>query len=661
MNTNYLKQIILLLCFSTIVSLVNAQENSDESDGFSLKSIMSLGTEKEPIKFGKVDVEDLKMTRYELDTSAVAVVLCDYGYLDPDDFEFTRICRIKILKKEGLYKANVRVNSRQHLILKAKTYNLEDGKIVETKMKREAVFEDRVDHYIFGTRFTLPDVKVGSVIEYEYKHSGIPFAWLFQIEIPVMWSELRIEPANDVQLLKNFYGFEALSVISDDRWVAKNVPAFRPEPFINSAYNYLTRYEFDIRKIDINETGSRYYAGRKYYYRYSLYEDINTSWEEISRDLLEDRNFGVRLSRDLFLISVAKDIEERNLSNLEKAKCAYHMIQEEISWDDTKRLYAYSNLSYVYNTSKSGSSAEINLLLMALLNRLDFNAKAVMLSTRDNGIISHLSPSVNKLNYVIVQVDIDGKNYLLDATDKHAPFGMLPIRSINGEGRLVDKENSKLIKLSSNLSSKEIIYNNLEVTESGELIGNTLHRYYDYAAYNIRKDLEKYTDEDEYIRDLEKEHPGLSISNYEIVNLDSIYKPVSINCDVNYRNDVDIIADNIYISPLVSEKIDDNPFKIDEREYPVDFTYPIEKKYIFNVKIPTNYTVIQVPEPAVIKLPNNKGVFKSTTVQSGQNIQYIYQLNINDPIILPTEYSFIQEFYNMIVSKHTETIVLKRN
>jgi hypothetical protein len=59
-----------------------------------------------PIKFGKVSEEELLMTVYEHDSSAPAVVLCDYGFFNLRDYMFTRIVRIKILNKEGLYLAN---------------------------------------------------------------------------------------------------------------------------------------------------------------------------------------------------------------------------------------------------------------------------------------------------------------------------------------------------------------------------------------------------------------------------------------------------------------------------------------------------------------------------------------------------------------------------
>lgn len=101
-------------------------------------------------------IEDLKMTRYEKDSSAAAVVLADYGestieYDQNEDrfvLRFERLQRIKILTKDGLRYANFSIplyhdGSSDEKIgsLKAYTYNLENGKIVETKMKNDGVLE----------------------------------------------------------------------------------------------------------------------------------------------------------------------------------------------------------------------------------------------------------------------------------------------------------------------------------------------------------------------------------------------------------------------------------------------------------------------------------------------------------------------------------------
>ena len=68
-------------------------------------------SQKPPLKFGDVSIDEVKMTHCAADSSAAAVILFDYGVtrlnytLSINRFilEFDRITRIKILKKEAIH------------------------------------------------------------------------------------------------------------------------------------------------------------------------------------------------------------------------------------------------------------------------------------------------------------------------------------------------------------------------------------------------------------------------------------------------------------------------------------------------------------------------------------------------------------------------------
>jgi len=111
--------------------------------------VSQVQAEKAPIKFGKVSIEEMEMKSYLPDTTASAVILCDYGVTDmpfsKQDRQFAqtfkRTIRIKILKKEGLDWANFKISlskKRENLTnVKGMTYNLENGKIIKTKLKSD--------------------------------------------------------------------------------------------------------------------------------------------------------------------------------------------------------------------------------------------------------------------------------------------------------------------------------------------------------------------------------------------------------------------------------------------------------------------------------------------------------------------------------------------
>lgn len=110
------------------------------------------------------------MSVYDKDSSASAVILADYGeaYIRVTSvsamLNFDRHVRIKILKKEGLKWADASVplyhsgSSEEKVIrLKATTYNLENGKLVESEMSKDAVFKEKFnrDYQFKNSRFQM--------------------------------------------------------------------------------------------------------------------------------------------------------------------------------------------------------------------------------------------------------------------------------------------------------------------------------------------------------------------------------------------------------------------------------------------------------------------------------------------------------------------------
>jgi len=152
--------------------------------------------QKAPMKFGKVNIEDLKMTEYELDTTAPAVVLCSYGYYDNTNYQFVHLMRVKIFKKEGYDFATRKFATGDKSSVRGKTFNLVDGEIVAEKLSTKSVFREKIMDNYYMVSVAMPNVKEGSVIDLEIKYTGFPTVWYFQEEIPVVWSELRIEPLN---------------------------------------------------------------------------------------------------------------------------------------------------------------------------------------------------------------------------------------------------------------------------------------------------------------------------------------------------------------------------------------------------------------------------------------------------------------------------------
>ena len=377
--------------------------------------IIKLRADSPPIKYGKVSKEELSMKVYDGDSSAAAVVLCDYGFFNTREFEFKRILRIKILKKEGYGWANhiFPINSvPSKVFIKGATFNLENDEIVKTKLKSESIYKEKVTEHYYRFRISMPAIKVGSVFDIEITYSGLPSNWYFQWRIPVKLSSLYLPGHQYVSFQKKLSGFEPLYESSNDHWTAKNMPAFKVEPFLNSYRNYITKLEIEILSIS--------FPG--YYY-----DDITTSWDEVAEFLYKNKYFGVPLRASGYLHDQAKKLKTQFPNPSEELLKQAFEFMKGFSWNKRNSLFtSKDNIGFAYK-KQLGNSADVNLALIQLLRKLGFEANPVVLSTRENGMLSITNPSLAKLNFVIARVVLKDSEFLLDATDKYATYDLYPV------------------------------------------------------------------------------------------------------------------------------------------------------------------------------------------------------------------------------------------
>lgn len=602
-------------------------------------------SQKCPIRYGSVSIDELKQEVYAIDSSAPAIILCDYGEYADDKFTTYRNLRIKILRKEGLEYANHNFRGEKNINVRGITYNLENGKVVETKLKSESIKTTLLYDDVYLTKIAMPNVKVGSIIDLEIEYYLIPDNWDFQWEIPVLHSELFIADTRYFSYKKQFFGFQPLTYAGSNHWTAKNMPAFRSESFLTSSKNYRTRLEFDI--TDIHIPG--------YYYK-----SYSSSWEAIRDRLYESDYFGSVLNGGGYLSQTANEIKAKSSSKEDMIKNACEYVKQ-LKWNEENRVFTSSTSTKSCFKDNSGNVADINFTLIQLLRQLDFKAYPVVLSTRKNGKIIVYNPSLSKLNYVIAAVFTETDTLLLDATEKYLPYNLLPFRTLNGEGMLLDKKLVMPVDINANgKKDSSITMFTMELDNENTLKGKVSKSYSEYAAFDFRTDYYEFTNDDEYLTDFTSDIPGLKVSSHTVSNLDSIYLPVKEEFEIEISNGLEQVGDDYMLLPLLFESIKENPLKAPERKYPIDFGYLMEKQIIANYTIPEGMVVSSIPKTISTRLPDNSASFVYKIALDGNRIQVIYKFNINKSLFLENEYADLKAFYNQVVNKLTEPIMIKK-
>jgi hypothetical protein len=627
--------------------------------------------QKSPIKFGMIPLEDLKMTLYEKDSSASAVMLVDYGeaYITLNahaaSLNFDRHVRIKILNKEGLKWANAEIplfrsgsDEERVFKLKATTYNLENGKLVESPMNKDAVFKEKFNRDFYIQKFTLPNVKEGSVIEYSYTVSSEFLAnfpnWQFQYDIPVKWSEYwamfpdffifekymqgYIAPTSYEVKNKSVGGFNTKA----HHWISKDVPAFKAEPFMTSEDDYVSKINLALARIN--------FPGE-------IPREIMGTWSKYNAELLESEGFGRAVTGSGFLKKRAEELTVGMTDPLQKVTAIFNYVQSTLEWDGTKDKYV-DNLKEVIE-KKKGTAADINIILASMLEKVNVPSDMVLLSTRDHGFIREQYPMARQLNYVICLVKVGDKLLFLDATEKLLPMGILPERCLNGQGLVISKTNHGWIEIVPKAKARTVINSEISLMETGEIKGKVNLTCDGYDAYKLRHDYYK-KGEPDYVKDF------LADKNWDIEKSEfQDIKEIGRSAQQIHQfaiNDYGTLAGNvIYVNPFVTAQTKENLFKLPTREYPVDFGSPIERVYMCKIKLPEGFTVDELPRPKVIILPNNSGKYTYNVTLMGNTLNVVSMLQINKSLFIQEEYPNLREFYNQIVAKQAEQIVLKKN
>jgi transglutaminase-like putative cysteine protease len=661
-------------------------------------SYAGVSAQKSFMKYGNIPDEDLRMTVYPEDTTAAAVILGDFGVtlfnISEDQgffLNFTRHTRVKILKKSALDWADFSIGlylgesgeKEDITMIKGTTYNLEDGKVVKQKLDRNAIFTDLEDKNHQITKFTMPNVKVGSVIDVTYTVES-PFtftlnSWYFQNEIPVRksvycvnipeyynyknWtsgyvpiqkeSDTRRETFQFMQSAKIDPGIEggrqSGSMVSFaaqvTHWVytAENVPAFINEPYITTRFDYLSAVEFELMSTNFPGSINKYYTRK---------------WDDINRELMDDSDFGKQLDNSGHLKDQIAKINSQTSDPKEKMIQAYEYIKKSIAWDSRYRKWPTQTIRKAYNDGE-GSSSDINLNLVAMCRALGLDANPVLVSTRSNGKIKPGQVILTQFNHVVAAVKIGDMMYVLDAINPYCPYTILPPNTLNGKGMMVSEKGYQWVDLYSQTPDIRNCFVQLSLDTEMQFHGQMQKSYQNYSAVDERKYIRSFTDSTEYAKKKEQKISGLTIEQILIENLDSIYKPLKIREQISLNDRVMTGGDRIYFNPVLFDRLTENPFKNDERKFPVDYNYPNQYKSITLIDIPEGYSIEELPRPIAISLPENEGRYIYNINSTGNTIRLSIELTINQTIYPSTNYAEIKKFYEMMVAKEAEQIVLK--
>ena len=634
-------------------------------------------------KMGKPTTEELNLTVYEPEPEAEAVVLYDateavYRW-GTDDFRinYTHKTRIKILKEEGIDYANVVItlyessanhsNKEAMSGLKAYAYNMENGKMVKSKMGKDQVFKERINQNLTQVKFTIPQVKVGTIIEYEYDIISDFYynleSWEAQWEIPVLYTEYEIGipeyfvfdidvrgshslHREDKHINMTFTAFGDTFTCNGNniKFIGEQIPSLKDDKFVWCIDNYRAQVEFELRSIEIPGSVYRYYT---------------QTWEEIDNALLEDEAFGGCLKMDNPFKEEMKALPLKETKDIEKRiGMVYQLLCSKLKWNGRYTLGGRSVKEILKDGS--GSNADLNFIFISMLKDAGIRAVPAVMSRRDLPMLPS-RPSIDNLNTFVVAIAKDNSTNstftFFDSSNRYGYLNTLPEILMTDRARIIGT-GDKWVNLNE-ISKNEIkTVIDTKVTPEGKIIGERTSNYTGQYAAKIKRTFFSAEDSLTYIKNFNNKN-NVTITQYQLNGINEFTS--DIQEQMAFEKECSVNGNIMYINPLIFLHCEESPFKQSERKLPIEFSYTEQISMTISMTLPEGFVIDDLPKSKRLETSKKEISALYLITQNENKITIRYNFKLNKIIFNNTQYTGLKQFWDELADINNAQIVIKKS
>ena len=620
-----------------------------------------------------VTPEELRMTSEPLAPGAPAIIL--YRQVDRDDRGNTAhendFFRIKILTEEGRKYGDIEIpffksGGNNIVAIKARTIR-SDGSVVnyDGKIYDKAIVKSKGVKYMAKT-FTLPEVQVGSVIEYSYtidlaEHWVFDSHWILSDELFTKEAVFSLKPyTNDYVPFNVRWSWQGLPAGTDPpkegpdhvvRMQAHNIPAFHTEDFMPPENELKSRVDFtysdELPEKDANAFWKK--RGKKLNGSVESFINKKKAMEEAVAQIVSPND-----PPEVKLQKIYARVQQLRNTSYEVRKS-----EEEKKRENEKDP---SNVEDVWKRGY-GNGAQLTWLFLALTRAAGFESYGVMVSDRSNFFFNPIVMDAHKLDANVVLVKVNGKDMYFDPGAAYTPFGMLVWPETGVQGLRLDKDGGTWVQTTLPESSESCINRSavLSLSENGDLEGKLTITFTGLEAMQRRREErnEDETDRRKFLEEQAKEYiPAAS-------ELDLTNKPEwnssSRDLVAEYKMKIPGWMSGAGRRAMLPVGIFSAPekrvFEHTERVHPIYFEYPFEKIDDVTIILPVGWQVGSLP-PA--KTQDAKAVFYELKVESDKATLHLSRRLKVDMLLLPQKYyPALRSFFQVVRSGDDEQIVLQ--
>lgn len=640
-----MKKIIILLGYSLSISFINAQKyeflNPPKFADADLSKPKSLLEENAPAEIL------YKSVHFMVDAST-GILTKKYFY------------RVKIYNKDKAEDwLNLEIPLSQNGTdkeflskIKAFTYNLENGVVVPTKVENDSKYKSKENKYTTITKFAFPNVKDGSVLEYQFEVQS-PFLFaipeiLIESDTPSMHTEYVLDAPMNIAYNINYTGslVPKYQTVEEKvlygtqyktfRFAYEKLKGFKTEKFVRNDRNYRTKISAELNSTNFQQL--------------KLY---SSSWEQIKKRLYENEYFGGELKKSKLAKENMPPEILKMTDELQKADAVFAYVQKNFTWNNDHGVYTEDGLKKLVET-KTGNAAEINLFLVLMLREAGIKADPVVISTIGNGLINMASPNISKMNFVIAAINTENGYHLYDATSKQSAMDELPPRDWNSFGILMSKEKANHLQMTNAKPSFTYLTVHAKINENGSVSGiysdKDTGTFAMFAKENYDENVDKY--KKQY-----KENFAIDFTDIDSKILEN--RDFESTMKFSSQNLIDRIGQKMIINPMLFLNKSANEFdQTEARKYRIDFISPYTKIKKVMIEIPEGYMVEEMPKSKKILTEDKEVEYSYVVEQKGNILEIISSIKVESTDYPKEYYPAFKQIWNVISNSESQVISL---
>ena len=634
--------------------------------------------------------EELAMKSLPGYPGASAVILFREELTKDDLHSVQHYERIKILTEEGKKYANVElgyVSSSGNMYSSGDDKTLDaisgrtihpDGKVIPFTGKPYLKVLVKANGYKVQQKvFTLPDVEVGSIIEYRYftwisDHVVEEPTWMIQDDLYVKQAHFAWWPTH--QPLQD----EDDTPITSISWFpilpegAKIETREIPGNSLDSAPAHV--YEMHVKDIPprVHEEQMPPIGSFSYRVNFSFtpYRSGDEYWKNVGKRWSKRVNSFVGPSNALRdatqkIIAGANTPDEK----LHKIYAAVMAVENtQYTREHDQREDKAAGLGQLKDASDvlthgRGTPSQVAELFLGMTRAAGFKSYLMWVPDRSQEIFVPYWLSTRQLDDYIVIVNDGGKDILFDPGSRYCAYGQLAWQHTLVQGLRQTESGTDFGQTASTSYKTNQVTRvaNLTMGSDGEVTGKVDLTFNGSSALYWRQAALR-GDDEELRKQLRESAEGmlprtLDIKVAEVQGISDFEKPLTVHYQVkgplgNAMGKRTMVPADVFLA---------NPsatFSHEKRDTAVYFDYPQSIRDAVRVNLPPTLAIEAVPTPAKYDLPNT-GLYSLQVTEAPTNITTRRDFIFNDVLVEPKKYPQLRSFYSQFESKDQESVILK--